>query len=223
MEMFMDAVRERVPLENLRTVRELEPGVTLERIGLPLETGESTETAERIWGNPEKDMQCWHEQSEANSCAVCCQEFIAEQLLDREFSETELSEYARGRGWYDPESGTPVNDTGKVLEALGLEVERSWGVELRDLAEELHSGGKIICGVNNMILADPEFARLPGLSANHAVEVIGIDTSDAAQIQVILNDPGRADGKGLRVSADTFQKAWDTSGNFAATVHRGGM
>lgn len=203
-------------------VKEIEPGLTLERAEqTALSLSEITENAERVAGTPETDMENWHEQAEQNSCAVCCQEFVAEQLLDREFSEQELVKYATERGWYNPETGTTLSDVGKLLESLGLEVERESGLTLSDLFNELDSGHKLICAVNNMVLEDPAFADLPGMSANHAVQVIGIDYSNPEDVRVILNDSGVSNGMGRSVSADTFVKAWNTSGNFAVSAWKG--
>lgn len=126
---------------------------------------------------------------------------------------------ARERGWYDPESGTTMLDVGKVLEELGMTVERQTGATISDLAAAL-AQGKVICGVNNMLLSVPELAMLPGLRANHAVQVIGIDTSDPNRVEVILNDPGVENGRGIRHSMDDFMKAWKTGGNFMVAVER---
>lgn len=208
--------------EMWQPVKEIEPGLTLERAEQAvLSPSELTESAEFVAGDPETDMKNWHEQAEQNSCAVCCQEFVAEQLLDREFSEQELVHMATERGWYDPETGTTLCDVGNLLEELGLEVERESGLTLPDLFNELESGHKLICAVNNMILEDPGFADLPGMNANHAVQVIGIDYSNPEGVRVILNDSGVPNGMGREVSADTFVKAWETSGNFAVSARKG--
>ena len=221
-ESFFDLENTAESQELWKGVKEIEPGLILERSEqTALSLAEMTENAERVAGTPETDMENWHEQAEQNSCAVCCQEFVAEQLLDREFSEQELVHMATERGWYNPETGTTISDVGKVLEALGLEVERESGLTLSDLFNELESGHKLICGVNNMILENPDFADLPGLNANHAVQVIGIDYSNPEDIRVILNDSGVPNGMGRNVSADTFVKAWNTSGNFAVSAWKG--
>ena len=221
-ESFFDMENTAESQELWKDVKEIEPGLILERSEQAvLSLSEMTENAERVAGTPETDMENWHEQAEQNSCAVCCQEFVAEQLLDREFSEQELVKYATERGWYNPETGTTLSDVGKLLEALGLEVERESGLTLSDLFNELESGHKLICGVNNMILENPDFADLPGLNANHAVQVIGIDYSNPEDIRVILNDSGVPNGMGRNVSADTFVKAWNTSGNFAVSAWKG--
>lgn len=143
-------------------------------------------------------------------------------MLDQEFSEKDMIRFAEEKGWYRAESGTPERHVGDILESLGLEVNREAGQTLSDLAEDLQRGRKIICSVNNMILSNPDFAELPGIKANHAVEMIGIDASTPDHIQVILNDSGVEDGQGRRVSADTFMKAWNTSRNYAVTAWKEG-
>lgn len=185
--------------------------------------GEITQVRENttVAGNPEKDAENWHKQGEKYSCAVVCQEFVAEQLLNHDFSERELIEYATKHGWYDPETGTTPMDVGKILESLGLHVERTNGKTLNDLINRLNSGTKIICAVNNMILARPEFSSIPGQQANHAVEVIGVKRTDS-DTWIILNDPGVENGKNLHVKASTFMKAWETGNNFTVFVSKKG-
>ena len=201
--------------------RILEDGVSLEHIGLRNEVVETREAEDSIFGNPEADIKNWHPQLEMNSCAVACQEYIAEQLLDSDFSEEKMIDFAERRGWYRPETGTTIGDIGKLLESMGLDVERGMQYSVSDLAEELETDGKVIVGVNNMILENPEYADFPGITANHAVQLIGIDASDPENIRVILNDPGVEDGRGKTVPMETFQKAWETSNNYAAIARKG--
>ncbi len=216
---FFDETEE---LSRLEDTIELEPGVTLEHIGLRPKMIESELNTELGAGSPEKDAEHWHFQSEANSCAVACQEFVAEQLLQEDFSEQKMLDYAKEKGWYDSEVGTTGRDMGKLLESMGLEVERCFDLSLADLARELDAGAKPICGVNNMILAKPEIAAIPGQLANHAVEVIGIEQT-AEGTRVILNDPGVEGGGGRAVSASTFLKAWQTGGNYAVIARKGAL
>lgn len=198
----------------------LEDGVIREKLGTDPEISEWYESKETVIGTPEEADDHWHRQSEMNSCAVACQEFVAEQLLDREFSEQEMIEYAKARDWYDPAEGTSITDIGKLLEAVGLQVERIENITISDLAMSLAEGEKVICGVNNMILQEPALADLPGINANHAVEVIGIDYSDPGNPQVILNDPGVENGQGIRHDLDIFMDAWKTSNHFAVIASR---
>lgn len=198
----------------------LEAGVFLERAE-QASLSETMTASDLVAGTPETDLENWHMQTETNSCAICCQEFVAEQLLDQEFSEEEMTKFATEQGWYNPETGTTISDVGKLLETVGLEVEREYNQTLSDVFGELENGHKVIVGVNNMILDNPEFAELPGYRANHAVEVIGVDYSNPEGVQVILNDSGVPDGKGRMVSAETFAKAWDTSQRFMVTAWKG--
>lgn len=207
-------------IQELGSMEQLEEGVIRERLGKHEEVAEWNEAEEKVIGNPEEADDHWHVQSEQNSCAVACQEFVAEQLLDREFTEKELIEYAKERDWYDPAEGTSITDIGKLLEAMGLEVERTEGMTIADLAQSLAEGEKVICGVNNMILQEPSLADLPGITANHAVEVIGIDYSDPTRPQVILNDPGVENGQGIRHDMDVFLEAWETSNHFAVIADK---
>lgn len=203
--------------EQKELLRNLEQGVVLEQHELVPEGAEAVEVSER-YGTPEKDMENWHRQVERNSCNISAQKMVAEQLLDREFPEEKLIDFAKEQGWYRSEAGTSVSHSGDILEALGLQVEREWGQTLSDLAEDLQRGRKIICGVNSMILDNPNYAEIPGQRANHVVEVIGIEVTLADEVEVILNDSGVDGGRGRRVSADTFVKAWNTGRNFAVTV-----
>lgn len=217
---FISGMETSAAQEALERNRELESGVILERVEQSV-VNETPEASDLVAGTPEKDLENWHMQSEANSCAICCQEFVAEQLLDQEFSEQEMTKFATEQGWYNPETGTTISDVGKLLEAVGLEVKQEYNQTLSDIFGELDDGHKVIVGVNNMILENPEFAELPGYRANHAVEVIGVDYSNPEGVQVILNDSGVPDGKGRVVSADTFAKAWNTSQRFMVTAQKG--
>lgn len=216
-ELFSEISETQEEMEQKPLLRDLERGVTLEQHELNPAGMETTEAIE-LFGNPEKDMENWHPQSEHNSCAIACQEFVAEQLLQKDFSEKDMIRFAKEQGWYTSEAGTPQGHVGDILEALGLETSRESGQTLTDLAEDLQHGRKIICAVNNMILENADYTEIPGLKANHAVEVIGLDMSGPGEGQVVLNDSGVEDGQGRRVSVEAFVKAWNTSRNFAVTA-----
>lgn len=206
--------------EKLEKYGVLENGVVREIIGEMEQPDENLGAVETIFGDPE-DAENWHPQKENNSCAIACQEFVAEQLLDREFSEEKMIEYAQERGWYEPKEGTSRSDVGNLLEACGLEVERAENYTVTDLMQALADGEKVICGVNNMILAEPRMADMPGLTGNHAVEFIGVDFSDPKNPQVILNDPGVKNGQAIRHDMDVFMKSWETCNNYAVIAGKG--
>lgn len=206
--------------ENMEEIEVLEDGVIREIIGTAEKSCGELGTVETVFGDPE-DAENWHHQSEANSCAIACQEFVAEQLLNCNFSEQEMIEYAQKKGWYEPSEGTSSSDVGNLLEAIGLDVERAVNCTVTDLMQSLADGEKVICGVNNLILAEPGLSDMPGLTANHAVEFIGVDFSNPENPQVILNDPGVKNGQGIRHDMETFLKAWDTGSNFAVIAGKG--
>lgn len=203
----------------------LEEGVVWERLSpFPevteqFESNGESESTEMIIGNPEKDDDNWHLQSETNSCAVVCQEFVAEQLLDKEFTEEEMINIAKENGWYNSDEGTSPKDVGNILEALGLNVEKNYDVTIQEISEMLGNGEKIIVGVNGAVLQCPSLAECQGIRADHVVEVIGIDATDPQNVQVILNDSGTEFGKGIRRDLDTFLAAWKTSGNYTVSAY----
>jgi len=169
---------------------------------------------ENIIGSPEEAMDSWHCQETSSSCAVASQEFVLEQLTGQEFSESELRELAEERGCYSPDGGTPMNDIGNILEHMGLTVERSQGNSIEDLEHCLESGGEVIVGVDSSEIwegRDNDFF-CPGMDADHAVQVIGIDYSDPDSPMVILNDSGTTNGRGAMIALDVFVDAWEDSG-----------
>lgn len=210
------------PLEQLSETKEKLSDGVLREVFIPLEQKElakGLEQSEAIVGTPEKDMEHWHLQDNEVSCAVVCQEFVAEALLGDEYSESRMIECAEKRGLFH-EKGTFPEDVGKLLEDMGLEVTREYGCTEADLQAVLEQGGKAIVGISSLVLEYPSFFWRPGLGANHAVEVIGLDKSNPRKVQVILNDPGRSNGAGYQVALKDFKKAWSKGGCFMASVFR---
>lgn len=175
-----------------------------------------------VIGDPASAMDDWHWQETGSSCAVASQEFVLEELTGYEFEEAELREMAEDNGWYDPEGGTPMEDVGNILEAYGLNVEKSVGNDLEDLESALANGGEVIVGVDSgeIWYGEDDDLFLPGNDADHAVQVIGIDRSDPDNPMVILNDPGCSNGCGAMVPADLFMDAWEDSGCFMVEAYR---
>lgn len=207
--------------ESTEKVQELVPGqVMLERMG-SMEGREFREVSEipGLSGNPEAASEVWHLQEHPMSCAVACQEFIAEELLSKEFSEAKMRDYAENREWFS-DSGTLMYDVGNLLEEMGLEVERVQGATVEDLKHVLNSGGKAMVAVNNMTLFSPIYANLPGNPANHMVEVTGIDERNPKNVKMILNDPGVENGAGREIELNTFMAAWNKSNCFMVSVFR---
>jgi Peptidase_C39 like family len=174
-----------------------------------------------IYGTPDEDAAHWHQQAKPDTCAIVSQEFILDELGEQfgiEFTEEELRQVAHERGWYTPGGGTSMNDVGKLLELHGIPVDRESHATLDDLAEKLAQGEKVIVGVNAETIWQGDnsesltnYPGIPGQSANHAVQVIGIDNEDPDNPKVILNDPGTPNGQALTVPVEQFMNAWQAS------------
>jgi hypothetical protein len=185
----------------------------------------------QIIGNPTDDLEHWHQQTYQDTCAVSCQEFILDDLTGHDFTEDQLRQEAYANGWYTPGGGTPMECMGNILAAHGLEVEKHYGGTLDDISQKLAQGDKVMVAIDSDEIWNPDsiddddllssFVGMPGQDANHAVQVVGIDTSDPSNPMVILNDPGSPDGQGTMIPADNFLNAWEDSGNFmVATTGR---
>lgn len=218
---FYEILPENESVSEIKKIIELEPGVTLEKIGEVKSVTESTEMPEKlIVGDYKEAMEHWHMQLENDSCVITQEISVAEQLLGKDFSEEKMLEFSKLQGWYDG-NRISESDCGKFLEYMGINVEKSENIGLNDLVQELSDGSKAICGVNVDILYHPELFDLPGARANHVVQVIGVDMTESNDIKIILNDSGIPDGRGIRVDAETFMKAWKASDNFAVIARKG--
>lgn len=174
-----------------------------------------------IIGDPQGNMENWHWQETGTSCAIASQEFVLEQLTGQEFEESDLRELAEENGWYDIEGGTPMDDVGNILEHMGLSVEQSLGNNVEDITRCLENGGQVIVGVDSSELWNGTNDELfgPGMDADHAVQVTGIDYTNPDQPMVILNDPGTANGGGAMVPLEAFVDAWEDSGCFMVEAY----
>lgn len=218
---FLETLEEYELPHNTEKIIELEPGVTYERIGEVQGISENVEkTEELIVGDYKEAMEHWHMQLESDSCVITQEISVAEQLLGNDLSEEKMLELSKQMGWYDG-GRISESDCGKLLEYMNLDVEKAENLGLNDLVQELSDGGKVICGVNGGILYEPELSEIPGIRANHVVQVIGIDMTDPNNVKVIINDSGTENGRGVVVDADTFMKAWKTSDCFAVTARKG--
>lgn len=172
---------------------------------------------EYISGDLQEDLSQWSRQSEQSSCAINAQRFVINALTDSDISEEEIIKKATDLKIYHEDVGTYPVDTGKLSEAYGLEYEQVEQAALEDLEGVHEAGGKTIVGINHLKLAYPNLFGF--YRADHAVQVVGIDRNDPEDVRVILNDPGRDDGKGLSVPADVFLKTWDTSKRFMVAIY----
>lgn len=209
--------------EEYSEVENLEDGVWFEHIGV--RSGHRSELPEDpdcgmfLFGDPETDKEYWHEQSEANAAPIACHRMIAEQIFQEDLSEHEILDCAKKKGYYNSEYGISANDIDKLFREYGLAAELDFDVSVMELAEMLDQNGKVICLINDFVLACPEAADLYGISPNHAVQVIGMDLADLQQGKVILNNPGDKRGRCAHYDLGRFLKSWRTGGCLTVSVH----
>lgn len=179
----------------------------------------------KVIGEPQRAMRYWHLQEKADTCAQVSQEMVLDFLTGIDHTEQEIAEHSRRMEWYGKEGqeGTRLHDIGNVLIDEGCRVSSGFGATLRDLETELAKGNGVIVGVESARIAfDERSMRFsPGMGADHAIQVIGIDYSQG-EPRVIVNDPGIEDGCGAMIPLDTFQEAWNASNCFMVSAEMKG-
>lgn len=200
----------------LRSSEQLSRGVTHEVFSPgKQETHEAPEIeADVLMLSVEQDAVCWSGPQSGLDSALACQEAVARSLLGEAFSAERLEKCIRLC------ERAEKRESGDVLEKMGLEVTRETGCGLKDICQVLGEGGKVIVRVNGVALRYEEYARRPGVQADHTVQVIGVDRSDPKQIQMIVNDPGAADGRACRLPQKRFEKAWKIGDCAMISVYR---
>lgn len=141
----------------------------------------------------------------------------------------QLREEAEVNEWYTPGGGTPLDDTGNLPAAHGLEVERDQGAAIDELSSALVRGEKVMAGLDAEEIWAPgadsgsldEYPGIPGQGAGHAVEVIGIEQNNPNGPIAVLNDPEHLDGRGVIVPLGQFEAAGQDSGDFAVIAAAG--
>lgn len=168
----------------------------------------------QVIGNPAGSMEHWHLQ-EGQTCAVVAQEFILNEQFGTDFTEQFLEDYATQAGYYLPGMGTPPHDVGNIMLDAGMRVTRSYNSSFDNLIENLQDGHGVLVSVSSDSLWSHGNNEIfmPGIGADHVVQVIGIDYS-GNEPQVIINDSGIADGCGILVDADDFVEAWSAGGYY---------
>ena len=166
-------------------------------------------------------VEQWHLQESHCSCAVCAQQFIINEFTGLHLTEAELCRFAEQNGWFDPENGTSPLNVGKLLEAFGLETQVRFDTSFEDLRKTLEEGGRAVVTVDSMVLWVDGYGNYPVSGADHAIEVIGIDDSNPADVCAIINDSGIENGGGQRVPYREFMEAWNASGGFMVSAFPG--
>ncbi len=182
---------------------------------------------EHYIGDPQDQIPDWHHQELPNDCAVVAQMSIINQYVDHPITETQAVYDSMVNGWMTT-GGTDPSDVGNLLDLYGIPNHRVEGASVDQLIQELQAGHRVVVGVNSGELWDSgPMADLQnwlkdqlGLnggafnSADHAVDVIGVDVSDPAHPMVVLNDSGTPDGAGAEYPLDKFVDAWHGSDCF---------
>lgn len=178
------------------------------------------------FGSPGADTAFWEGQQQLpDDCAIKCQQFILEQFTGQAIAEGDLVREAMQHGWYEPGSGTTLDNVGKLLELHGVGVTHYQHASQFHLAMELAQGHKVIVGVESDALwrQNPLMESLRDMlgipaSADHAVVVSGIDTSDPQHVLVQVSDPGT--GQALATyPLEQFLDAWRGSDFFMVATH----
>lgn len=165
------------------------------------------------------------QQSYTDTCAIRCQEYIIRQYLGSDAPEKFFVDEARAHGWYHDGEGTRPADVGNLLELHGIPVHRYIHANPWLLAAELGQGHKVIIGVDSDELwrQSPvltEIRHLFGLgTADHAVVVSGIDTSNPVDVQVIISDPATGEAT-ARYPMEQFLHAWKDSEFFMVATQQ---
>lgn len=179
-----------------------------------------------IIGTPLSDSEFFPgRQSYSDTCAIRCQEFIIRQYTGLDAPEKFFVDEARSHGWYEDGRGTDPADIGKLLELHGIPVHRYMDANPWQLAVELGQGHKVIIGVDSdelwrggRLLRD--IGRVLDFgTADHAVVVSGIDTSDPERPSVIISDPATGEAAASYPMAQ-FISAWKDSHFFMVATQQ---
>ncbi len=165
-----------------------------------------------VAGTPAEDMEHWEYQGQTGRCAIYAQKFAIEAITGREIPIEELVAVAEENGWFVPgeNEGTVSLNMDKLVEYYGVENEMSFNNDIESLEEALNDGHKVIVSVDSGQIWKGEENDIfsPETTADHAVEVIGIDRTDPENPMVVLNDSGTPNGRGELVPLEVFENAW---------------
>ncbi len=164
-----------------------------------------------VSGEPDLAINVWECQGDTNRCALFSQKFVIEEVTGQEIDIEEFADIAKDHGWFTEEGGTSFLNMNNMLDYYGIENDMSFNNSISDIESCLNNGGKVIVSIDADEIwygADDNMFS-PESSANHAVEVIGIDHTDPNNPMVILNDSGSPMGKGEMIPLDVFEGAWE--------------
>lgn len=180
--------------------------------------------AETTHGQPNLDIEFDPEtyQYYPDTCA-----FQSQALILREYgfnvTQEDLVEVAKAQGWYVDGYGTPADKVGKLLEYYGVDTSITEGNNIFNLANELAQNHHVLVTVDSGELWAPGMGeKLEDLlireQADHALLVVGIDTSNPSDVKVIVTDPGNGNTQ-YAYSEKQFMEAWKDSNCFMASTN----
>lgn len=180
--------------------------------------------AETTHGQPNRDIEFDPEtyQYYPDTCA-----FQSQALILREYGfdvkQEDLMQIAKEQGWYVEGYGTPEDKVGKLLEYHGLDTSITEGNNIFNLANELAQGHRLLVTVDSGELWSPGLGEtledlLVGEQADHALLVVGVDTSNPNDVKVIVTDPGNGNTQ-YAYSEKEFMDAWKDSNCFMASTN----
>lgn len=174
------------------------------------------------YGDPFTDAYYWRKQEGSASCAVVAQICVYQSLTGQYISETTASNYAYQQNWFDPVTGTTLENTGKILNAFGIQTYQQWNASLSTLEYALAQGDKPIVGLDASEIWNPQYDWFgnPFEQANegHAVWVTGIDYEWDGSINIIVNDSGISSGQSSVIDYYDFMNAWNDYSNFVCVA-----
>lgn len=219
-------------MKNSESAGSVGSGETAGSVGNSESTGSIGETAggigfaqaETTHGQPNLDIEFDPEtyQYYPDTCA-----FQSQALILREYGfdvkQEDLMQIAKEQGWYVEGYGTPEDKVGKLLEYYGLDTSITEGNNIFNLANELAQGHRILVTVDSGELWTPGLGEkledlLIGEQADHALLVVGVDTSDPSDVKVIVTDPGNGNTQ-YAYSEKEFMDAWKDSNCFMASTN----
>ncbi|MBV4203539.1 C39 family peptidase [Bacteroides salyersiae] len=180
--------------------------------------------AETTHGQPNLDIEFDPEtyQYYPDTCA-----FQSQALILREYgfnvTQEDLVEVAKVQGWYVDGYGTPADKVGKLLEYYGVDTSITEGNNIFNLANELAQNHHVLVTVDSGELWAPGMGeKLEDLlireQADHALLVVGIDTSNPSDVKVIVTDPGNGNTQ-YAYSEKQFMEAWKDSNCFMVSTN----
>lgn len=194
-------------------IREIDDGLTLERIGEIREPNEEPEDGQAlVFGNPEAPPPAWRAALwEEDGALACCA-----RALEYEKSRETIRQDALESGLFLPRCGVSLDDLPCLMEAYGdgRAVEQLHDASISDLGALLTDCSCVICTVSACLLEEPGQPLWPGLDADCAVIVTALNMDDPLNVRVMLLHAERSQPE-MDVPLDVFMAAWQAGGRCA--------